>query len=104
MTATRSLFDNLVEGRSYQVSTGRDPSGRLRWNAFRYESVNPPLGPVCLTWNQIATRQTDRLDPGEYRTSALAWLAEVAGIDPADADVVLILPDGTERIEPASAP
>lgn len=97
MTATRSLFDNPVEGRSYQISTSPDPSGRLRWNVFRYEAVDLPLGPFAAAWNQIATRLTDWLADGEYRESALAWLAEVAS---GAADCVLILPDGNERIEP----
>lgn len=100
MTVTRSLFDNLVEGRSHQVSTSTYPQGQVQWNLFRYEALESPLGPFTAAWNQIATRQTDALPDGEYRASALAWLAEIAGIDPADADVVLILPDGADRIEP----
>lgn len=115
MTATHELLSELTEGSTYQISTSVEPSGSVHWHLALYGRLDPELaaliredstapdgvraaGEDLPVWNEVASRVTGQFADGDYKPSALAWLAEVTGLDPAVADCVLILPDCVERI------
>lgn len=104
MTATPDLLDNLVEDQTYQLSTGPDGSGGVRWQLMRYQRPGPGLervaGGDAPLWCQVATRATCELATDFYRDAALGWLRSL-GHDTDAMDLVLILPSGVERLRPA---
>lgn len=93
MTATPDLLADLVEGQTYQLDTAPDGTGGIRWDLFRYSRTDGQLG-----WRQIATHTTP-VPTGGYRSPALGWLRSM-DLDPGAMDLVLILPDGLERLRP----
>lgn len=93
-----AILNDLVEGRTYQLDTSPDGSGGTRWDLFLYARPMPGLDPV---WRQIATYTTAK-PTGGYRAAALGWLRSME-LDPAAMDVILILPDGLERLRPDAA-
>lgn len=94
MTATADILGNLVEGSTYQLDTAPDGEGGTRWDLFLYQRVEDVLG-----WHQIETRTTATPPNGHYRDAGRGWLRSL-GHDPDAMDIVMILPDGVERLRP----
>lgn len=94
MTATHpDLLADLVEGQTYQLGTSAehpDGSGCVRWELFLYQNEG---------WHQIETRVTAKPPNGHYLEPARGWLRTL-GLDPDGIDIVMILPDGYERLRP----
>lgn len=105
MTAP-DVLEGLVEGETYQLATSPDGEGGVRWQLHRYQQPGPGTlrmsgtgGPM---WCQIATGTTSTPPSGRYAGAARGWLRAL-GYDPGAMDLVLILPDGVERLRPGAA-
>lgn len=109
MTATPDLLEDLVEGQTYLLATSweyPDGTGGVRWQLQRYQQPEPGTlripgtdGPM---WCEVETPQVTPKPPtGRYREAARGWLRSL-GYDPDAMDLVLVLPDGNERLRPGS--
>lgn len=94
MTATPDVLDDLVEGRTYQLHTAPDGLGGIRWQLMRFQRHEG-----VLAWLQVATRTTTAAADADYHAAGLNWMWNL-GYDPDAMDVILILPDGIERLRP----
>lgn len=103
MTATNpDLLEDLVEGSTYMLGTG-DCGDGVMWTLSLLGQPDPEfagqLPDGFQTWNPVATRETARPVNGHYRESARGWLRTL-GLDPDGIDIVMVLPDGYERLRP----
>jgi hypothetical protein len=96
MTATPDVFGGPVEGLTHELHVDPDGCGSMRWQLMRYQRHEGEMA-----WVQVATHTTATPPNGHYRDSARGWLLSL-GYDPDAMDLILILPDGVERLGPGA--
>jgi hypothetical protein len=108
MTVTPDLLEELVEGQTYLLGTSwehPDGSGGVRWQLQRYQQPGPEAlrvpGMDGAMWCPVETRLTAKPPNGHYREVVPGCLMAM-GYDLRSMDIILILPDGNERLRPAA--